>query len=176
MCEVHVYVCVCTCARSCTSICEWNSKHRTCMCVPVPVRAPVCLFANEIPSSGLQHPSSLEEGAGKRGLECVCLSLSVTNFRIYGQQSTSTVTCVKDIPLRVTDLVVRRVIIRSSAQDAFCLSLVVAEDDTCCLFLARPCAGNACAAPSQVWRQFRLWIWRLIQDSCLLWFHTASRG
>ena len=106
-----------------------------CMCVSVPVRAPVRLFANEIPSSG-------------RG--CVCLSLSVTNFRIYGQQSTSTVTCVKDIPLRVTDLVVRRVIIRSSAQDAFCLSLVVAEDDTCCLFLARPCAGNACAAPSQV--------------------------
>ena len=119
------------------------------MCVPVPVRAPVRLFANETPSSGLQHPSSLEEGAGKRGLECVCLSLFVTNFRMYGQQSTSTVTCVIGIPLRVTDLVVRRIIIRSSAQDACCLSLVVAEDDTPGLFLARPCAGNACAAPSQ---------------------------
>ena len=46
-----------------------------CMCVPVPVRAPVRLFANETPSSGLQHPFSLEEGAGKRDLECVCLSL-----------------------------------------------------------------------------------------------------
>ena len=99
-----------------------------CICVPVPVRAPVRLFANETPSSGLQHPSSLEEGTGKRGLECVCLSLSVTNFRINGQQSISTVTWVIDIPLRVTDLVVRRIIIGSSAQDAFCLSLVVAED------------------------------------------------
>ena len=169
MCEVHVYVCACTCARSCTSICEWNSKHRTCMCVPVPVRAPVCLFANEIPSSGLQHPSSLEEGAGKRGLECVCLSLSVTNFRIYGQQSTSTVTCIIGIPLRVTDLVVRRIIIRSSAQDAFCLSLVVAEDNTPGLFLASHCAGKGCAGPSRAWRQFRPWGWWLIQDSCLLW-------
>ena len=35
--------------------------------VPVPVRALVCLFANKIPGTGLRHPSSLEEGAGKRG-------------------------------------------------------------------------------------------------------------
>ena len=119
-----------------------------CMCVPVPVRASVRLFANETPSSDLQHPSSLEEGVGKRDLVCVCACLCY-QFRIYRQQSTSTVTCVIGIPLRVTDLVVRRIIIGSSAQDAFCLSLVVAEDDTPSLFLARPCAGNTCAAPSQ---------------------------
>ena len=38
--------------------------------VPVPVRALVCLFANKIPGTGLRHPSSLEEGAGKRRSEC----------------------------------------------------------------------------------------------------------
>ena len=92
------------------------------MCVPVPVRASVRLFANETPSSDLQHPSSLEEGAGKRGLECVCLSLSVTNFRINGQQSISTVTWVIDIPLRVTDLVVRRVIISRLLKMHFALA------------------------------------------------------
>jgi len=145
MCKVHVYVCARTCARFCTSICERNSK---------------LWFTTSFLLGGRRRKARL-------GV-CVCLSL-LPIYRIYRQQSTSTVTCVIGIPLRVTDLVVRRIIIGSSAQDAFCLSLVVAEDDTPSLFLARPCAGNTCAAPSQAWRQFRLWIWRLIQDSCLLW-------
>ena len=102
-----------------------------CICVPVPVRAPVRLFANETPSSGLQHPSSLEEGAGKRGLECVCLSLSVTNFRINGQQSISTVTRVIDIPLRVTDLVVRRVIISRLLKMHFALASLWLKTSLC---------------------------------------------
>ena len=143
MCEVHVYVCACTCARSCTSICEWNSK---------------LWFTT----------SFLLGGRCRKARLGVCVPFSVC-YQFQNVRTTSTVTCVIGIPLRVTDLVVRRVIIRSSAQDAFCLSLVVAEDDTPGLFLARPCAGNACAAPSQAWRQFRLWVWRLMQDSCLLW-------
>ena len=37
----------------------------------------------QAPSTGLRHPCPKEEGAGERGVECVCLRRSVWTMNLY---------------------------------------------------------------------------------------------